>query len=397
MVRSVVFLLPRGITPRDERRWGFDTLRTSGVEPRAVDLSALVGEAAPSGTEGGLTEQPVSLREFAQFVRAEAGSAVFIDYLRGISGPDLRTAPIFRILRDAGAIYYVIAAGSLPVTSRTPHRWLRAVTRPGRAVRHVGSLVSRLAAERFGGYAPPFKVFGPPAPAVSAFASRHGIPAERLIATHSLDYDGQRRSDAVALELPPCCVFIDDGLAGHPDFDALRRRAPNAARYFADLGRVFDRIEAAVGLPVVVARHPRSDALRPEVIGGRRVLEGGTADAVAASRLVLGHASTALGYAALARKPVLLIGGRHVADAGLAGAVTAMADALGAPVIDPDDLGALAALRPDLSRVPVDRYARYVEHHVRPSDAPEESLWRIVAQHALVDLHGTAASPVGGP
>lgn len=396
MVRSAVFLLPRSITPWDRRRWGFDTLRASGVEPRALDLSALMGGTPPPEREEAGTTRPASLREFAQLARAEAASAVFIDYLRGISGPDLRTAPIFRVLRDADAICYVIAAGSLPVAIRTRHRWLRAATRPGRAARHAVSLVSRFAAERFGGYAPPFKVFGPPAPSVSAFAARYGIPAERLIATHSLDYDGQRRSDSVAPDLPACCVFIDDGLAGHPDFDAPGRRAPNATRYFADLGRVFDRVEAAVGLPVVVARHPRSDALRPEVIGGRRVLEGGTADAVASSRLVLGHASTALGYAALARKPVLLIGGRHVADAGLASAVTAMADALGAPVIDPDDLDALRALHPDLSRVPVDHYARYVEHHVRPSDAPEESLWRVVAQHALADLHRTDPSRAAG-
>lgn len=392
---SIVFLVPRPTTSWDRDRWGFGTLAARGIEARAIDLSIVVGARAEAGASDGTDIRPTSIDEFQRFVRSAAPSSIFIDYVRGISGPDLRTVPVFKALRDARALYYVVAAGSLPSAPSARGRLLRAATRPARAVRHIAGLVARGLAERFGGYEPPFKIFGPPAPAVSAFAARYGIPADRLIATHSLDYDGLFRSDGGAPAIAPSCVFVDDGLAGHPDFDAPGRTGAEPTKYFETLRRVFDRIEATTGYPVVVAAHPRSDALRSEFVGGRAVIRGRTADAVAASVLVIGHASTALGFAALGRKPIILLGGRHVADAGLTSAVNGMAAALGVPVIDPDDAGALAKLSPDLSLVPTEQYARYVAQHVRPSDAPQASLWEVIARHAEQDLRHLAGLPFG--
>jgi len=384
-VTSIVFLVPRATTPWDRDRWGFELLSRQGIEVRAVDLSLVLG-ARVAGEPSASDIRPKSLREFSDYVRLAAPTSVFIDYVSGIAGPDLRTARMFNALRKARAVYYVVAAGSLPSPPTKRGRLLRAFARPGRAARHVLSLLTRAIAERFGGYFPPFKVFGPPAPAVTAFAARYGIPAERLIPTHSLDYDGLVRTRDALPPIAPACVFVDDGLAGHPDFDVPGRTGADPETYFETLRRVFDRVEAVTGHPVVIAAHPRSDALRSEFVGGREVIRGRTADAVAASVLVLGHASTALGFAALGRKPIILLGGRHVADAGLTGAVSAMAAALGVPVIDPDDAAALAALRPDLSPIPSEQYARYIAHHVRPMAVSESSLWKVIAQHAVKDL-----------
>jgi hypothetical protein len=385
-VTSIVFLVPRPTTSWDRDRWGFRILAAKGIDARAIDLSVVLRSRTNAGESSGTDIRPLNLEEFSQFVESAAPGSVFIDYLSGIAGPDLRTAPVFKSLREGRALYYVVAAGSLPSAPITRGRLLRATARPGRAARHLASLAARAWAEQFGGYVPPFKVFGPPAPAVTAFAARYGIPADRLIPTHSLDYDGLFRAEGATPAIAPSCVFVDDGLAGHPDFDAPGRTGAEPTKYFETLRRVFDRIEAATGYPVVVAAHPRSNALRSEFVGGREVIRGRTADAVAASVLVLGHASTALGFAALGRKPVILLGGRHVADAGLTSAVNGMAAALGVPVIDPDDAGALAMLSPDLSRIPTEQYARYVAHHVRPFDAPESSLWEVIAQHAVKDI-----------
>jgi hypothetical protein len=385
-VTSIIFLVPRPTTSWDRDRWGFGTLASKGIDARYVDLSVVLRARTSAATSSGTDIRPGSLEEFSQFVQSAAPGSVFIDYVSGIAGPDLQTSRVFRALRDARALYYVVAAGSLPSAPNTRGRLLRAAARPGRAARHLASLAGRAWAERFGGYVPPFKLFGPPAPAVTAFAARYRIPAERLIPTHSLDYDGLFRSEGATPAIAPSCVFVDDGLAGHPDFDAPGRTGAEPAKYFESLRRVFDRVEAATGYPVVVAAHPRSDALRSEFVGGRRVIRGRTAAAVTASVLVLGHASTALGFAALARKPMILLGGRHVADAGLTSAVNAMAAALGVPVIDPDDAGALATLSPDLSRIPAEKYASYVAQHVRPSDASDSSLWEVIAQHAVEDI-----------
>jgi hypothetical protein len=392
-VTSIVFLVPRPTTSWDRDRWGFGILTAKGIDARAIDLSVVLRARAQTDASDASDFRPKNLEEFSGFVQSAASSSVFIDYVRGISGPDLRSARVFKELRDARALYYVVAAGSLPSPPSVRGRLLRAATRPARAVRHLAGLVGRAVAERFGGYAPPFKVFGPPAPAVTAFATRYRIPEDRLIATHSLDYDGLFRSEGGAPVIGPSCVFIDDGLAGHPDFDAPGRKSANPTQYFETLRRVFDRIEAVTGYPVVIAAHPRGDALRSEFVGGRQVIRGRTADAVAASVLVIGHASTALGFAALGRKPIILLGGCHVGDAGLTSAVNAMSAALGVPVIDPDDAATLAMLSPDLSIVPTEQYSRYVAEHVRPSDSAQASLWEVIAGHAIEDL--SAGMPFG--
>ena len=381
---SIIFLVPRATTAWDRDRWGFELLGRQGIEARAVDLSAVLGFSGGAGNSDDV--RPRTKEEFAALAGSAASTAVFIDYLRGVSGPDLRTAKIFRALKQARSIYYVVAAGSLPSPSTGRGKALRALLRPMRAVRHVVSLGERVIAERFGGYSPPYRVFGPPATVTKAFAIRYHIPPERLIPTHSLDYDSLFRSAGPGTTIEPACVFVDDGLAGHPDFDAPGRSSADPVLYTQALRRVFDRIEAATGYPVVIAAHPRSEALRPENVGGRAVIRGRTADAIAASVLVLGHASTALGFAALRRKPVILLGGRHVVDAGLGAAVSAMAAALDARVIDPDDEAAVAMLKPDLLRVPTAHYDRYLVRHVRPTDAPERTLWDVVAQHAVEDL-----------
>jgi hypothetical protein len=383
-VTSIIFLVPRATTAWDRDRWGFELLKERGIGARGVDLSLVF--RADSGEPNDSDIRPRTRQEFSELVRSAAGTTVFVDYLRGVSGPDLSTAWIFRELKTERAIYYVVAAGSLPTAATGRRKLLRAFIKPIRAVRHVASLAERVIAERFGGYVPPYKVFGPPAAAVNTFALRYSIPPERLIPTHSLDYDALFRSGTDAEPIAPACVFVDDGLAGHPDFDSHGRSSADPTRYAQALRRVFDRIELATGYPVVIAAHPRSEALREGMVGGRRIIRGRTADAVATSVLVLGHASTALGFAALRRKPVILLSGRHVADAGLGAAVSAMASALDAPVIDPDDEEAVALLKPDLSRVPTGHYERYLVQHVRPSDAPDKSLWEIIAQHAVNDL-----------
>ena len=56
------------------------------------------------------------------------------------------------------------------------------------------------------------------------------IPPDRLVPTHSLDYDRLFRAEGAASAIKPSCVFVDDGLAGHPDFDARGRTGADPAK-----------------------------------------------------------------------------------------------------------------------------------------------------------------------
>lgn len=391
MVGSVIFLAPRPTTSWDDERWGFAALRARGVTPFSVDLSAVIGAAGE--TEIRTDDiRPRSIAEFSWLVASSAGSAVFIDFLRGVSGPDLKTAKIFRSLRDAGAVYYVIAGGALPTAPRKEGPLKRALSRPARALHHLWWLANRAAAERFGGYFPPARIFGPESEVVSSFAARYGIPRDRIVPSHSLDYEMLLQPRMSAETFSRACVFVDDGIAGHPDFERGDRRPANRDEYFALLRRVFDMVEKKTRLPVVIAAHPRGDTISPALIGGRRVVLGETSALVDSASLVIGHASTALGLAVLKRKPVLLLTGRHVANAGLAGAVSAVAAAIGAPVVDFDDAGAVGEFEPASIVVSEEKCSAYVARYIRGPAAADGSLWDFVAEYASRDVGGRSST-----
>ena len=67
-----------------------------------------------------------------------------------------------------------------------------------------------------------------------------------------------------------------------------------------------------MGLPVVIAAHPRAGYAQagysgPDYFGGRTLVSGQTLPLIFDSALVLTHYSTAVNFAVMARKPLLLL------------------------------------------------------------------------------------------
>lgn len=125
---------------------------------------------------------------------------------------------------------------------------------------------------------------------------------------HAKDYDLYMEAAAKRHETKDVAVFIDEYLPYHRDLQAFGNRSPmEAATYYSLLRRLFDRVESELGLRVVIAACPRADYHdKPGLFGDRKIGYFQTADLVASSRLVIAHCSTAINYAVLFRKPVLL-------------------------------------------------------------------------------------------
>lgn len=105
-------------------------------------------------------------------------------------------------------------------------------------------------------------------------------------------------------------VYLDQAFANHPDF---KRRGiiifedVNAVNdYYNKMKHFFDVIEEHYQLPVKIAGHP-SGFYKGDEFGNRDVIVGQTEELISSARLVIVCYSTSVSFAALYKKPIMLI------------------------------------------------------------------------------------------
>lgn len=102
-------------------------------------------------------------------------------------------------------------------------------------------------------------------------------------------------------------VFLDEFNPYHPD-NKLNGYTFCKKKYYSELNLLFSRIEKKFNLNVYIAAHPRSNY---KIIGNpysnRLIFKNKTDYLIRQSKFVIAHASTALNFAVLNKKPVLLV------------------------------------------------------------------------------------------
>ena len=205
--------------------------------------------------------------------------------------------------------------------------------------------------------------------------------ARRQIGAHSFDYERFRAARARQLpehvgQLPPCAVYLDEDITGHEDNVEMGFVAPTSeARFYPALNRFFDRFESATGLPVVIAGYPSRKQGASERFGGRPVFFGLSAELISASRLVFAHASTAISFAVLWRRPLVFLTTGDIAASWYGPWIESPRVLLCAPLID---LDAEAGL-PVCKHFNEDAYAAYERAYIKSASSPDASLWDILA------------------
>ena len=77
-------------------------------------------------------------------------------------------------------------------------------------------------------------------------------------------------------------------------------------RYFSSLNVYFARLEAVLGIRVVIAAHPKAN-YQATRFDGRTIIAGRTPELVRDADLVISHHSTSISYAVLAEKPIVFV------------------------------------------------------------------------------------------
>jgi len=368
--RRIAFLSESPHNKRDHERFGIALLENRGVRVEVWDLtsvlqSRLASEYRPPDPFSWPGLRTFGSRREALDAIAELGEDDFV-----VSHLAFEPAvwDAYRALSKSRASYAIMSAGNLPSPQGTPP--------PLTPARVFNALYMRAPMRALGLRPAAFAIF-----VGGENASRKRNPIGRgteEIWCHGYDYDlylaakdGAKR-DGTA-------VFLDEYVPFHPDY--LRRgHEPysTAERYYPELRGFFDAFERATGLTVVVAAHPRSSYEKhPDYFGGRRVVRGRTVELVRDSDAVIAHSSTALAFAVLFRKPVVLAASADLRACPDGPLINAMARSLNKRLLDlahPDQVDWKAELVVDETA-----YADFRRRYVKKDGTPEKPFWDIVA------------------
>lgn len=393
MVGTIVFLFDRPLVERDIGRYGFEYLKSQGFTVFAYDLSLLVNkDAALRQVDATVAKDYIikirSYEEFDKNVHRLALSALFIDFLVGLSRIDLRNERVFRILKKHEARYVVVSAGALPlsgISSRSGIQKAKRALNPGALLNFIAkSAIFFLSKHRLL-YPLPSVIFSGETLQLKAYLeSRSLAGVSAIVLIHSLDHDvyldyirGMGNKTAAP---DNTCVFLDEAATHHPDFAFFGIRPLVSDDYFQAMRRLFDEIEKKTGLKVVVAAHPRSRYEdMPGIFGARPVVKDRTAELIAKSSLVIAHSSTSIGFAALFNKPLLFIKTQGMRSNGAAGFVDMMAASLGLKAYELDAAESLDALPLDYSRWVNAGYEDYKYKYIKSKGLGEVTVWEAVA------------------
>jgi len=195
-----------------------------------------------------------------------------------------------------------------------------------------------------------------------------------LIEAHTFDYDQflertdiKRRDDQI--------VFLDQYIPFHPDLYYVNEKKQDPDVYYSDLCNFFDRIENKTGKRVIIAAHPRADySDKMELYGGRDILYGKTADLIAESSFVMAHNSTALSYAVLYQKSIIIIDSKKFSSIYRI-VNSSFANVLGCGLYDVNDT--------EIQEKSVDKlmYKKYINIHIKKDGTPQEKIADIVSNY----------------
>jgi hypothetical protein len=203
---------------------------------------------------------------------------------------------------------------------------------------------------------------------------------------HSFDYDiFLKVRNQTAFVDKPYAVFLDNDIVHHSDYDfASEKGLATEESYFPAMNNFFQMLERKLGIPVLIAAHPRSRCdSRPYSWCGREIHYGKTAQLVRDATIVLAHMSTALGFAVLWRKPILLLLTDELKFSRFGARTAYCGHLLKLPLINIDELDEMLSVSDMLESVNEKAYASYVEQYIKRPGTPELPAWQIFSEYIL--------------
>lgn len=135
---------------------------------------------------------------------------------------------------------------------------------------------------------------------------------EAVAEVHNKDYD-EYLINGSAERKGGYILFMDGDMANAEDFkkNGTAQVYPESSVYYRNMDRLFSNLEKHYGIPVYIAAHPKAEYAGGE-FGGRKIFYYQTCRLVQNADLVLTHASTAINFVMMYKKPYIFLVDRYV-------------------------------------------------------------------------------------
>ena len=215
---------------------------------------------------------------------------------------------------------------------------------------------------------------------------RHPDLGSSVVDVHSFDYEQGRlvhRHNADAR--PRRLVYLDQNLGFHSDMRGLGLRQPVSADDFYPLiNGFFDWLEREHQFEVVICPHPRAEMREIERrFPGKEVSPRSTAIEVAGSSAVCGHVSTSFSFAAIFKKPVVILTTREMSSSWYRPYLDLFADEFHSPILNLSDRASWQVPPSGLRPYQSEAYSTYALNYLKSYDGEEMSLWNIIGNDIL--------------
>lgn len=365
MTRRIVYVLSHEPPGDFEHKFFVADLVAAGFEPSVWNIGPIIAAEVEINSPATFAESVrfTSLTRLRGAIirEARAGSIFVAQFSRS-----WQTLPISWLLTLCGARTAFFGRGYLPYVSEQARGIGDLMRNGGRslsplalALRVARTALTRLSA-RLTRYDVTFSA--------GVLSDRlHAADSKRLVPVSHFDIDRLRRASGADVGLPPrYLVFLDEYLPHHPDFFLNGFDTLEPGAYYETLNRAFRRIEEIAGLPVIIAAHPKA-SYAENPFDGRPVIFGRTDALAKGSEIVLAHGSTAVSFAVICHRPVVLLQSgeiRRVHPNQYAQMVSTRR-LLGCTLLDMDEVD---AWQKELPAVDEEKYASFYKEYlaVRP-------------------------------
>ena len=131
----------------------------------------------------------------------------------------------------------------------------------------------------------------------------------KIVSINSIDYDKfwtAKISERFILE--KYCLFLDEYLPYHPDFNLFNIKTPDPDTYYEELDVFFKNVERKFNISIIIAAHPKANRYKEHnPFNERKIYFNKTEILTKDAEFVLFHGSTSASFAVLYGKPSIAL------------------------------------------------------------------------------------------
>lgn len=388
--KQVIYLIKSPLSERDFKRFGIQTWINYGWEVIVFDITKILypkfwsyvdGRKISVDFDGLIIFQKINNLFFE--LNNIGNKVIFVDLL----GSGKLENRIRKTAKSRG-VMVKLALGTIP-SPQISNFWekINLLKRPNIFAKNLKNFIQnkfdKILSKK---YFPDYLV-------VSGIKSMVGIKDKEIsiIQAHSFDYDLfikekslKKKKDSNFL------VFIDAYLPYHSDYLQYGIKPfVTAKKYYSVVDAGLNLIAKSLKLKIKIAAHPRSNYENKQIKYQNPILENKTIELIRDSDVVVGHSSTALQWAVMMNKPIILVTTNEIQNAfyakPLLKLINSFATQLGKKIVNLDDISKIKNINTYLS-IDKEKYKKYIENYVKTKKSPEKLLWNIVIEKIEKEL-----------